>query len=184
MAALRTFAPTWCLQFPAVFASSGALEQLQRETIGVTKERMLREMGDALGALATISPAVLLLEDLHWADTSSADLLRHLCQRIGHQRLLIVGTFRPEDLALSKHPLTNYKREMQAHKLCEEIALGALGEEYIASYLDARFAPNDFPRELSVLIQRKTEGHPCLRPAWCSFSPSTVILPEPTSTGP
>src|SRR5206468_2233775 len=44
MTALRTYAPTWCLQFPAVFASSGALEQLQRETIGATKERMLREM--------------------------------------------------------------------------------------------------------------------------------------------
>jgi tRNA A-37 threonylcarbamoyl transferase component Bud32/tetratricopeptide (TPR) repeat protein len=169
MTVLRTYAPTWCLQFPAVFASSGALEQLQRETIGATKERMLREMGDALGALAASSPVILLLEDLHWADPSSADLLRHLCQRLGGQRLLVIGTFRPEDVELSNHPLKNYKREMQAHNLCEEIALGLLGEEHIAGYLDARFAPNDFPRELATLIERKTEGHPLFATSLVQF---------------
>ncbi|MFY9530824.1 MAG: protein kinase [Candidatus Acidiferrales bacterium] len=159
-AVLRTYAPTWSLQFPAAFGSSGALEQLQRETIGATKERMLREMGDALGALAANSPVVLLLEDLHWADPSSIDLLRHLSQRIGRQRLLVVGTFRSADLDLSDHPLKKYKLEMQVHKLCEEIAVGMLSEEHLANYLEARFAPNDFPRDLAALVQRKTEGHP------------------------
>jgi serine/threonine protein kinase/tetratricopeptide (TPR) repeat protein len=157
---LRTFAPIWSLQFPAAFGSTGTLEQLQRDTIGATKERMLREMGDALGALAASSPVVLLLEDLHWADPSSIDLLRHLWQRIGRQRLLVVGTFRPADLDLSDHPLKRYKLEMQAHRLCEEISLGALDEQHIAAYLDARFTPNNFPGDLAILIQRKTEGHP------------------------
>jgi tetratricopeptide (TPR) repeat protein/tRNA A-37 threonylcarbamoyl transferase component Bud32 len=169
MSALRTYAPTWCLQFPAAFASSGALEQLQLETIGATKERMLREMGDALGALAASSPLILLLEDLHWADPSSADLLNHLCQRLEGQRLLIVGTFRPEDLERSDHPLKTYRLEMLAHKLCEEIALGLLSEEQVASYLDARFAPNDFPRELCALIQGKTEGHPLFATSLAQF---------------
>ncbi|MCA1602554.1 MAG: protein kinase, partial [Acidobacteria bacterium] len=159
-AVLRTYAPTWCLQLPSAFVSSGALEALQRETIGANKERMLREMGDVLGALAASTPLVLLLEDLHWADPSSIDLLRHLCQRIGGQRLLVIGTFRPADVELSNHPLKNYKVEMRAHNLCEEIALALLSQEHISGYLDACFAPNDFPRELSALIERKTEGHP------------------------
>jgi len=159
-AVLRTYAPTWCLQLPAAFVSTSSLETLQRETIGATKERMLREMGDALGALTASTPLVLLLEDIHWADPSSIDLLRHLCQRIGGQRLLIIGTFRPEDVERSNHPLKTYKLEMQAHKLCEEISLGMLSHEHIAGYLDMCFAPNDFPRELPALIQRKTEGHP------------------------
>ena len=81
-AVMRTYAPTWCMELPTAFASSGSLEKLQQETIGATKERMMREMGDALGMLATASPVVLLLEDLHWADPSSVDLLRHLSQRI------------------------------------------------------------------------------------------------------
>jgi len=157
---MRTYAPTWCTQLPAVFASTGALEKLQQETIGATKERMMREMGDALGMFANTSPIALLLEDLHWADPSSIDLLRHLCQRISSQRLLIAGTFRPEDIERSNHPLKGYRAEMLTHNLCDEIALDSLSREHITSYLNATFAPNDFPSELSLLIHDKTEGHP------------------------
>lgn len=159
-AVLRTYAPTWCMELPTAFASTGSLETLQQETIGATKERMMREMGDALGMLATTSPIVLLFEDLHWADPSSVDLLRHLCQRIGVQRLLIAGTFRPEDLERTAHPLKSYKVEMHAHNLCDEVALGSLSREHIAEYLDATFSPNDFPPELTSLVHEKTEGHP------------------------
>jgi len=42
-ATMRTYAPTWCTQLPAAFASSGTLDRLQQETIGATKERMMRE---------------------------------------------------------------------------------------------------------------------------------------------
>lgn len=159
-AVMRTYAPTWCMQLPGAFATTGALERLQQETIGATKERMMREMGDALGMFATTSPVVLLIEDLHWADPSSIDLLRHLCHRISTQRLLITGTFRPEDIERSNHPLKGYKAEMQIHRLCEEVALESLGREHIAEYLSATFSPNDFPPELASMIHEKTEGHP------------------------
>ncbi len=159
-ALLRNYAPNWCLQFPAVFVSSGIWENLQQETMGVTKERMLREMGDALAALSANASVVLVLEDLHWADPSSIDLLRHLGQRIASKRLLIVGTYRPAEVELNDHPLKMYKLEMQSHNLCDEIALGSLGREHIATFLDVRFAPNDFPPDLAAIIERKTEGHP------------------------
>lgn len=158
-AVMRTYAPTWCVELPSAFVTSESFEKLQQETIGATRERMMRELGDALGALATNSPIVLLLEDLHWADPSSVDLLHHLCQRIGSQRLLIAGTFRPEDIERSNHPLKSYKAEMQSHNLCDEVVLGSLSREHIAEYLDATFAPNDFPSELTSLIHEKTEGH-------------------------
>ncbi len=159
-AVMQTHAPTWCLELPTAFVTTGAFEKLQQDTIGATKERMMREMGDALSTLAASSPIVLLLEDLHWADPSSVDLVRHLSQRINNQRLLIAGTFRPEDIELTNHPLKSYKAEMQAHKLCEEVALSLLSREHIAEYLNATFAPNDFPADLSVLVHEKTEGHP------------------------
>jgi tetratricopeptide (TPR) repeat protein len=166
---LRTYAPTWCLQFPGSFSSSGAMEELQRETIGATKERMLRELADALGALAATFPILLILEDLHWADPSSVDLLRHVCRRVGAQRILVVVTFRPEDIEVSNHPLKNYRAEMQSHKLCEEIALQSLSEAHIAAYLDARFSPNDFPTELATLLVHKTEGHPLFATSLVEF---------------
>ncbi len=160
IAHLRTYAPTWCLQFPAAFASSIAIEKLQQETAGASKERMLREMGDMLAALSTSSPVILLLEDLHWSDPSSVDLLRHLAHRFDDQRLLIIGTVRQEELELTGHPLKMCKLEMQAHKTSEEVALGSLAQAHITSYLDSNFRPNDFPRDLTALIYNKTEGHP------------------------
>lgn len=159
-AIMRTYAPTWCMELPTAFVSSGSLEKLQQETIGATKERMMRELGDALGVLASASPVVLLLEDLHWADPSSVDLLGHLSNRIGAQRLLIAGTFRPEDVERSGHPLKNLKTEMQVHNLCDEVALNSWNRRHIAEYVDATFSPNDYPAELNALVHEKTEGHP------------------------
>jgi predicted ATPase/DNA-binding winged helix-turn-helix (wHTH) protein len=156
---LRAYAPTWCLQLPT-FGSSGDLDQLHRETVGATKDRMLREMGDALGVLSSTAPLLLLLEDLHWADPSTVDLLRHLGHRLATQRVLLLVTFRPEDLRIGNHPLKTCKIEMQAHQQCDEIALDALNVENIANYLDLRFRPNDFPGELAGLIWKKTEGQP------------------------
>jgi DNA-binding winged helix-turn-helix (wHTH) protein/tetratricopeptide (TPR) repeat protein len=157
---LRSRAPTWCLQFPAVFGSGDGLERLYRETVGATKERMLREIVDALGALASAAPIVLHLEDLHWADPLSIDLLRRLCQDAGTQRLLVTGTFRPEDVERGNRPFKNLLLEMHAHNQCEEMALGLLTREDLATYLDTRFAPNRFEPELAALIHRKTEGQP------------------------
>lgn len=159
-AIMRSHAPTWCTQLPAVFSSTGAVDHIQQDTIGATKERMIREMGDALGLFANTSPIVLLLEDLHWADPSSIDLLRHLCNRISTQRVLLVGTFRPEDVERSNHPLKSYKAEMQMHNLCDEIALDSLNREHIVAYLNATFNPNDFPADLADHLHHKTEGHP------------------------
>ena len=86
-------------------AANDALERLYRETVGATKERMLREMVDALGSLASTAPVVFHFEDLHWADPSTIDLLRRLCQDTGKQRLLVTGTFRPEDVERGNHPV-------------------------------------------------------------------------------
>jgi serine/threonine protein kinase/tetratricopeptide (TPR) repeat protein len=156
---LRRHAPTWCLQFPSVF-SGNALNQLQRDAIGATKERMLRELGDAMAEITLASPVVLLLEDLHWADTSSIDLIRHLGQRTKTQRLLLVGTSRHEEQERGYQLLKNCRRELLTQSACEEITLETLGKDDIARYLNEHFSPNAFPPELAETIHRKTEGHP------------------------
>ena len=157
---LRSHAPTWCLQLPAAFGSSDTHAQLQQETIGATKDRMLRELGDALAELTANIAIVLVLEDLHWADTPTIDLLRYLCHRVGNHRLLIVGTLRPEDVERRDHPLRGYRHELLGRERCEELALPMFASHHVETYLDARFAPNDFANQLTGLIQRKTDGHP------------------------
>jgi tetratricopeptide (TPR) repeat protein len=159
VAILRRHAPTWCLQFPSIF-SGAALDQLRHEAIGASKERMLREFGDALREIAAEFPIVLLLEDLHWSDSSSIDLIRHLGQHIREQRLLVLGTVRPEEQEAGYQLFKNCKRELQGQLACEEIQLAALEPEHIARYLARHFSPNDFPPDFAAMIHHKTEGHP------------------------
>jgi tetratricopeptide (TPR) repeat protein/predicted Ser/Thr protein kinase len=159
VALLRRHAPTWCLQFPAVF-SSGAMDQLLREATGATKDRMLRELGDALAALTAEMPVLLVLEDMHWTDPASVDMLRQLAERAHGQRLLLVVTARPEDIECNNPTLKKCYAEMHARGLCEEIALQVLRVQDVAAYLDAHFAPNEFPDGLASVIHSKSEGHP------------------------
>jgi tetratricopeptide (TPR) repeat protein len=159
VALLRRHAPTWCLQFPAVF-SSGTMDQILREATGATKDRMLRELGDALAALTAETPVVLVLEDLHWADPASVDMMRHLSERAHRQRLLLLATARPEDIERNNPTLKKCYTEMHARGVCEEIALHGLTARDVAAYLDSHFAPNEFPAELASVIRGKSEGHP------------------------
>lgn len=156
---LRRQAPTWCLQLPA-FTSGAEMEALRSETAGATNQRMLREMGDALGALSVDSPLLLLLEDLHWADRPTIDLLRHLCHRLKTQRVLLLATVRPEHIQMPVHALKNCIADMKTRQSCGEIVLDALSEDEIRILLYRRFEPNVFPDEFASLIRKRTDGHP------------------------
>jgi len=157
---LRRHAPTWFAQFATVPEQADGVPASRGEVQGPSSARMLREMGDALEALSALDPVVLLLEDMHWADPSSSDLLRLLGQRAVARRLLILCTVRRTEVQLSAHPLENVRRELLAHDQCEEIELPLLDRAAIARYIDARFQPHALPAELSELVARKTEGHP------------------------
>ena len=67
VALLGRYAPTWLEQMPA-FLSPADLEGVQRRVQGATRERMLRELAEALEVVTAEQPLVLVLEDLHWSD--------------------------------------------------------------------------------------------------------------------
>ena len=80
IALLRQHAPTWLVQMPALL-NAAELEALQRQDAGATRERMLRELAEALEAITAERPLVLRLEDLHWSDVSTLELLSVLARR-------------------------------------------------------------------------------------------------------
>jgi hypothetical protein len=81
-------APMWLVQLPAAVESS-MLERLQRRVEGATRERMVRELNDALESLTGPATLVLVLEDLHWSDVATVELLTSIAQRAEPARLLI-----------------------------------------------------------------------------------------------
>jgi DNA-binding winged helix-turn-helix (wHTH) protein/tetratricopeptide (TPR) repeat protein/energy-coupling factor transporter ATP-binding protein EcfA2 len=156
---LRQQAPTWLAQMPSLVEESDR-ERLKRETLGAAKERMLREMAAAIEALTAETPLLLVLEDLHWSDYSTVDLISHLARRRGPARLLVIGTFRPAELIVKRHPLREIERELQAHRRCSELPLEFLTETAVAKYLALRFQGSEFPDALPRLIHERTDGNP------------------------
>ena len=76
---------------------------------------MLREMAEALEALTVERVLVLVLEDLHWSDHSTLELLAYLARRRAPARLSVIGTYRPTDIVLREHPLREIKQELHIH---------------------------------------------------------------------
>src|SRR5262245_9375837 len=159
IALLGRYAPTWLAQMPGLVGDA-ELETVQRRVQGATRERMLRELVEALEALTAERTVVLALEDLHWSDVSTLDLVALLAQRRTPARLLVVGTYRPADVIVSGHPLKGMRQELRVHGQCEELTLRFLSDGEVGQYLAARFPRRRLPAELGPAIHRSTEGNP------------------------
>jgi len=155
---LASQAPTWLIQFPSLLKAEQR-EALQREILGATRERMVREICEALELLTATDPLALVLEDLHWADPSTLDLISALARRRGPCKLLVLGTYRPVDVILLQSPLKALRQDLVLHKLCFEIALERLTERDVAGYLATEF-PGKLPAGLAELVYRHSEGNP------------------------
>ena len=156
---LRNCAPTWILQIPHL-TTIGERAALQHEILGITRERMLREIAEALELMTATTPLVLFLEDLHWSDYSTLDLVTYLARRRRRARLLLIGTYRPVEVIVNEHPLRGVKQELQLHKLCHELALEYLTLESVCGFLQITFPKHQLPAAFAAIIHKRTEGNP------------------------
>jgi len=154
---LRCYAPMWLAQMPWLIGPNER-EKLQREIVGTTRERMVRELAEALEATSEMAPLVLLLEDIHWSDQSSIGLLSYIARRRDPARLLLIGTYRPAEVMTQGHPLMALKQELRVHAQCEEIALNFLTPEAVVEFVSARLP--GAPAALAHRIHQRTDGNP------------------------
>lgn len=174
VAALRQHAPVALAQMPDLLPRT-EVEVLLRSVEGSSAARMLRSMADALEAVARTRPLLLILEDLHWSDPSTVDLLAVIAQRHAPARLMLVGTYRPVEAIVHGHPLSRVKAEPVLKQLCIEIPLELLSEHFVHDYVRLRLEQPSGGRrgseptaaraeidvkELARLIHRRTEGNP------------------------
>src|SRR6185436_5537717 len=123
-------------------------------------ERLKRELGVFLYELSLQRPLVVFLDDVHWADPSSVDLLAYLGSKCPALPLLVVLTYRPSELLRSQHPFGPVKLELQGRGVCREIALPFLSRDDFDRYLALAFAGHRFPDELAAVLHARTEGNP------------------------
>src|SRR3954447_183970 len=150
-------APTWLVQMPWLASRAGP--DLGARAIGATPDRMLREMVDLLEGLALRRPTLLVLEDLHWSDLSTIDLVTALARRFEPARFLLLVTSRPAEPGAAGHPLHRMARELRLRGHALEVPLAPLSEAAVRAYLAERSVPGASDRVVAALTGR-TRGNP------------------------
>ena len=156
---LDRHAPTWLAQMPGLLEPA-ALEALERRNRSATRERMLREMAEAVEAISAERPLLLAIEDLQWSDASTIDLLSWLAQRREPARLMVIGTCRPAEAKPDGRPLHATVRELCRQGRATELALAFLDEAAVAEYLRSWLGDALLPAWLPRLLHERTDGNP------------------------
>ena len=158
-AMLRGTAPTWLLHLPHLLRPEER-RRIVPALVGTTSARMLREGTDAVRALAESAPVLIVLEDLHWADVATLDLIGAFARSSAPLRLCVVVTFRPVDAAIREHPITLLARELVRERHAHEIPLAPFDEASIAAYLGARLGPGAPPAAFAARLESLSAGNP------------------------
>jgi DNA-binding winged helix-turn-helix (wHTH) protein len=155
--ALTKLAPAWAAEMAELRTEPHQVPLLPND---VARSRMVREGTNLLNALAAERPLLLVLEDLHWADFATVDLLSALCRRRAATKLMLIVTYRTEELGSARHPLQQMVHDLVARKYCSEIGLGPLPEPAIAEILAG--GPSGVPAsdEFVQLIAERSGGNP------------------------
>ncbi|MGH2492826.1 MAG: ATP-binding protein, partial [Candidatus Limnocylindria bacterium] len=103
-------------------------------TAGADRYRLYSAFTALLADLARERAIVIVIEDLHWADEASLELFPHLARKLRDVPLLLVGTYRSDELH-RRHPLRPVLAELSRTRVAEDIALRRLGEDEVADFL-------------------------------------------------
>jgi len=160
---LERSGPTWLAQMPSLL-SPERYAALQQTIAGTTRDRMFRELTDTLESITAEYPLILLLEDLHWSDSSTLDWIAAFAQRSEAARLLLIGTFRSSEVAGTDHQLANLPAELRIRDRCRQIALCGLDISAVQRYIAISYPPSHDGatqiNKLASLIHAHTEGNP------------------------
>ena len=153
-------APGWSVQTVGSRSSPVPPPDLAVDAASASQERRKREFVSLLESLTREQSLIFFIDDVHWADVSTVDLLSYVIPRCCSLPVLVLATYRPSDMMLANHPFLEVRLELQTHRLYTELALGSLEREDIEKYIDSEFPGNQFPAEFAAAVVRRTEGSP------------------------
>lgn len=154
---LVRLAPAWMVQLPG-FAATGAVG-LRHDVIAATPHRMARELCDALDALARTGPVVIVLEDIHWADEATLDLLQALASRKLRTKLMILATLRSSVTSEANRSAGTLAHKLSLYRLACVITLKPLSLENVDAFLRSITEATP-PDALSAHLHGRSEGNP------------------------
>src|SRR2546421_138188 len=123
------------------------------------KLRLFEAILALLRIAAERSGLLLVLEDLHWGDASTRELLEFLTRRVRRSRILLLATYRPDELT-RHHPLVPIIQGWQRSAVVQTIELAPLSAAGVAEMTSAIFEGAPVEAELRDFLFRRTEGNP------------------------
>ncbi|MGE3508094.1 MAG: AAA family ATPase [Vicinamibacterales bacterium] len=154
-AVLERTAPSW-LHFVRL---GGGTKSGSAPTDAISGDRQAGELLAAVQGLAEVRPLALVLENLHWADHATVSLLARWASRRESARVLVVGTYRPENLSEAHPGFWRAYQEMRAHFLCETLELSRFEQQTVAEFLALRGAWTDL-EGATAWFHARTDGNP------------------------
>jgi DNA-binding SARP family transcriptional activator len=122
------------------------------------RARLLTSLAEVIRHCAQGGPLVVLLDDLHWADPSTLQLVHHLARQAGDQSLLLAGAYRSTRVD-AQHPLAAMRGHLARQQVLVDLPLSAFRQEDVELLL--RILVSEGPGEaLARQLYRETEGHP------------------------
>jgi tetratricopeptide (TPR) repeat protein len=139
-----------------------ATDQAGRGQPGLRQADLYAQVTALLTSLAREHPLLLILDDLQWADAGTIDLLFHLSRRLTGSRILVVGCYRPSELAMDRggerHPLAPLIHEFRRQFGPIEVHLPQAGDRhFVDAFLDSEL--NRLGPSFRSALYRHTEGH-------------------------
>jgi len=151
LADLLSLAPDLHAQFPDVSPNPRLDPQSEQE-------RMFESMVNACQALGASHPLLIAVDDIHWADSGTLGLFRHLARRTRRQRILVAATYREVELDEAR-PFNQVLLNLNRERLAVRMKLKRLDREQTREMLKVLFA-EEITDEFLDGIHLETEGNP------------------------
>jgi class 3 adenylate cyclase len=102
---------------------------------------------------------LLALDDVHWADGSTRELLDYAARRLASSRVMLLAVYRSDELD-RQHPLTRTAQVWRRSGLADIVSVGAMTPAQVAEMIAAALGAEDVSVELAELIHARSEGNP------------------------
>jgi adenylate cyclase len=159
---VRDAAQDVAAELASIVPEYGRLFPDQPAAVGLSPEQQRRHLLSSVRLLlercSRAAPLAILLDDLQWADESTLSLLQHVAVRLPEMPLLVLGTYRDDELSVD-HPLARAREPLMRQRLARSLTLRPLGEAEVAAML-AALGGAPPPGGLVHAIYAETEGNP------------------------
>jgi predicted ATPase len=119
---------------------------------------LVQDLADLLVTVEPGTPVLIILEDLHWADELSLDVLGHLAGRLAARPMLVAGAYRSDELYPAL-PMRELRARLLGQRLAEEVRLPRLGLDQTAAMTSALLG-RPAPAQVVAAIQDRSDGIP------------------------